>query len=99
MPRKTKKKKKLAQLHRSSVKSMTPLQKTGEFEDKTVSSPPNKQGLYSYQSDILMLNQKPKKETSKTDYSYVLHDLKKISIFTILALFFQVVLYFILNRG
>jgi len=103
MPRKTKKKKKLARLHRTFAKSKAPLSAASEsFEEKSTAgkTPADKYSLYSYEEeDPATQVSKPKKEVSEVDYSYVFKDFKKISVFTILAFFFQVMLYFILNRG
>lgn len=103
MPKKTKKQKLLADLHR----------KLGTFEtDKTQFSYKNTKFVKSQNEVGLSTSQpltlpqiayrkqvvaKPKNPISASSYSYVKHDLVRITIFTLFALLLQVVLYFLLR--
>ncbi len=102
MPRKTKKQKILAQLHRKLAAVSYP-------KDNTKILPVNRQKQNASIVNHSTINYYliPKKDADiksqnkilSLNYSYVKHDLIKITIFTLIALIFQGVLYFLLNRG
>lgn len=97
MPKKTKKKKILAQLHRklASLPSSPNIVKSQNNENLPAKpSLDNTNFVFKKQPVI-----KQKNATILTDHSYVKGDLIKITIFTTLALILQGVLYFLLNRG
>jgi hypothetical protein len=98
MPKKTRKQKILAQLHRK-------LNTISNLEPQTV-KPQNVRAVpasISLSPSLLTFSNnavpEPKKIISTADYSYVKHDLIKITIFTISVLILQGVLYFVVNRG
>lgn len=90
MPKKTKKQKILAELHRQS---------------QLVKSPKISFPSYSFAPgtgpEVVKNNPvaKPKINEIEADYSFISRDLIKITIFTLMALGAQGVLYFVLNRG
>lgn len=103
MPKKTKKQKMLAELRRK----LAAANNTSQYEPKLQLVKKQKQSDQSYTvpastASFAIQNKsatKPKTATLLTNYSYVKHDLIKITIFTLFALIFQGMLYFLLNRG
>ena len=97
MPKKTKRQKKHADLHKNQSASL----KSADFvKSQNLSSEPLPvSGIstsYTYTHHTAVT---PKISHGVVDYSYVKHDAIKITIFTIAALAFQGVLYFLINRG
>ncbi len=97
MPKKTKKQKLLAELHK-------------KLSAVAQSSIPVKSQIYSIPSSTTVKTAtniaynnytvaKPKTLTTQSDYSYISADLIRITIFTIIAFILQGVLYFQLHRG
>ncbi len=97
MPKKTKKQKLLAELHK-------------KLSAANQSSTPVKSQIYSTPSSATVKTAaniaynnykiaKPKTITIQSDYSYITADLIRITIFTIIAFILQGVLYFQLHRG
>ena len=112
MPKRTKKQKILAELRRKLMAvSTTPPQpekkqdelvkKQSEFVKKqnsptqsTISASSASTFIYTKESVL-----KPKMTLLSSSYTYVIHDLIKITIFTLFAFVFQVMLYFLLRRN
>lgn len=96
MPKKTKKQKLLAELHRkiSVVSSYTP--QFVKTQNKTTASTVLKNNLsqYSYDNRAVTTTKTLK---SDLDYSYIKTDMVKILVFTLFALISQGVLYFFLR--
>ncbi|MCJ7740290.1 hypothetical protein MUP32_03150 [Candidatus Microgenomates bacterium] len=89
MPRKTKRQKILARIHRNHFVNSQNTQ-----PQITVSLP--QVDKLSVNTDIVT---KPQISHPASEYAYVKRDLIKITIFTFLAVIFQGVLYFVLHRG
>lgn len=96
MPKKTKKQKLLAELHRkiSVVSSYTP--QFVKTQNKTTASTvlQNNLSQYSYDNRAVTTTKTLK---SDLDYSYIKTDMVKILVFTLFALISQGVLYFFLR--
>lgn len=96
MPKKTKKQKLLAELHRkiSVVSSYTP--QFVKTQNKTTASTvlQNNLSQYSYDNQTVTTTKTLK---SDLDYSYIKTDMVKILVFTLFALISQGVLYFFLR--
>ena len=96
MPKKTKKQKLLAELHRkiSVVSSYTP--QFVKTQNNTAASTVLKNNLsqYSYDNRAVTTTKTLK---SDLDYSYIKTDMVKILVFTLFALISQGVLYFFLR--
>ncbi len=96
MPKKTKKQKLLAELHRkiSVVSSYTP--QFVKTQNKTTASSvlQNNLSQYSYDNRAVTTTKTLK---SDLDYSYIKTDMVKILVFTLFALISQGVLYFFLR--
>lgn len=99
MTKKTKKQKMLAALRRREI-HLNPAHwpQTVKNQNDSASYPASvSPGLtYTIQKNIAV---KPQNIATMESYSYVKHDLIKITIFTFSALIAQGVLYFVLNRG
>lgn len=96
MPKKTKKQKLLAELHRkiSVVSSYSPqFVKTQNITSDTASQQ-NNHSPYSYDKQVVTTTKTLK---LNSDYSHIKSDLVKILIFTLFALISQGVLYFFLR--
>jgi hypothetical protein len=95
MPKKTKKQKILAEQRQINQKSLTGYSFVNTqishkiASDQSISKPDLS---YSIKS-----NTKPQTEESLHDYSYVKHDLIRITIFTSFAVILQGVLYFVMK--
>jgi len=104
MPKKTKKQKLLADLHRKSHTIQLNNESSSARQETTLVNKQNIERLSSqletksptfvYQKDIVT---KPKNISTASNYSYISADLLKITIFTFLALVFQGVVYFLLR--
>lgn len=97
MPKKTKKQKILAQLHRKLA--FTPPDTSANFVKSQnqiptthAQSPTPSNFVYSLGAVV-----KPNSTKSPHDYSYVKYDLIRITIFTLFAITLQSVLYFLLR--
>ena len=105
MPKKTKKQKILAEIRRKISQRdnyFHPHEANNQKFVKRVNNlyPLPHTVLPSYASPIPNKSIiKPKNPIEKADYTYIKHDLIKITIFSIFALFFQLMLYFVLRRG
>lgn len=128
MPKKTKKQKLLAELHRKitvhDIHSVTQSQSHISKENNEARFPHRNsssisvsltdtsvksqlttdKARYSIQDSFNGISNiqtilKPKSSSLMTDYSYVRHDLIKITIFTVFAFLLQGVLYFLLHRA
>lgn len=103
MPKKTKKQKILAQLHRKL--QIAAQMKSNDFRVSSdfVKSQNDKPSPYqnsTYQTSVSFVKEtvrKPKTDNLASSYSYVKSDLVKITIFTIFAAALQGVLYFLLR--
>lgn len=97
MPKKTKKQKLLAQLHKK-LSAVTPT--STPVNSQIYSLPPSAtvktETVIAYNNYTVA---KPKTLTSQSDYSYITADLIRITIFTIIAFILQGVLYFQLHRS
>ena len=98
MPKKTKKEKIRARFHRQQFLSKN---NNPQVVKKQIQAEP---GTITHSlsssfklADVAVIT--PKTSQTAVNYSYVSHDLIRITIFTVLALIFQGVLYFLLNRG
>lgn len=98
MPKKTKKQKLLAELHRkievatkASAAELVKSQNVSASIDPVTPHIPT----FTYNKNSIV---RPKTQSVKADYSYVQHDLIRITIFTLFATIFQGVLYFLLQR-
>jgi len=106
MPKKTKKQKLLADIHRKLQTTQIVKNSSSVRAESTLVNSQNQVSLSSqletksptfvYQKDIVT---KPKTLTATSNYSYVTRDLLKITIFTFLALVFQGVVYFLLRTN
>ena len=96
MPKKTKKQKLLAQLHRKiNLVSSSPSNIVKrEFPEKSFKEEGPKISGFTYNKQVII---KPQITMADRDYRYIRSDLIKITIFTFLALSFQSVLYFVLR--
>jgi len=103
MPKKTKKQKLLAELRRKLATVSGPdsliynkqtelVKRQNDFETKTTPLASNTTDRFKLESIT-----EPKSPNAPADYSYVRHDLIRITIFTFLALASQSVLYFFLK--
>jgi hypothetical protein len=97
MPKKTKKEKILASLHRK-LRQADSASNIVKSQNSTTSNLSRHTVTSSFQYKE---NSVPKVQTLifKADYTYVKHDLIRITIFTSMAIIAQGVLYFFLNRG
>jgi len=103
MPKKTKKQKILAQLHRKL--QLATQMKTGNFQlssdfvkSQNVKLLPDQKSLA--QTSVSFINEtviKPKNDNLASSYDYVKKDLVKITIFTLFAVALQGMLYFLLR--
>ena len=98
MPKKTKKQKLLAELHRkieTAVKTTSPnfVKSQNMLATETVATAVTPSFTYSKNAVI-----KPKTQKITADYAYVKHDLIRITIFVIMTAIFQGVLYFFLRN-
>lgn len=98
MPRKTKKQKVLAKLHRklASLEVSPNITKSQNKKKPSTNTKPileNTKFVYKRQPVI-----KQKSVAATTNYAFIKYDLIKISLFTTLALALQGVLYFLLNK-
>ena len=103
MPKKTKKQKLLAEKHRQKIltgisssslitSNFQPVKKQNDFPE----TDPKNNGFLNYtfnKQSITTVKQVP----NNSEYSYVNKDLKRISLFTFLAISLQVVIYFVLK--
>lgn len=96
MPKKTKRQKILAGLHRKQQLSQLPTTQVIEKSSVVASLAPAPTFTFQTQTAIQTTH---KNIESSTDYAVVSQDLKRITIFTVLALIFQGVLYFVLHKG
>ena len=98
MPKKTKKEKILAELHRKLARDILPQKNfvKGQIDTSLDTVSHINSSTYTY-SNLGYV--KAKNHIITHDYAYLKHDLLKISSFTILALLFQGVLYFFLRKG
>lgn len=101
MPHKTKKQKKLAEIHRK----MYPLKEQNQSNQEIVNSQIDTKEktvshstgyAYTFNHETIA---KPKTQIMSSDYHEIRNDLIRITIFTFLAISFQLVLYFLLYRG
>ncbi|MCL4338592.1 hypothetical protein M1271_02810 [Patescibacteria group bacterium] len=128
MPKKTKKQKLLAELHRKMAVAdihsvIQPQSHISKKNDETRFPRRNSSSISISLTDTSVKSQlttdktsysirdsfsgtsniqtipKPKSSSLMTDYSYVRHDLIKITIFTVFAFLLQGVLYFLLHRA
>lgn len=102
MPKKTKEQKMASQLRRLKKQSQPQKRrvetKTKQVEIKSAVLPPTSYGLDDVK--VGSLSKKPfKTETQRYDYSYLNSDLKKIVIFSIIAITFEVVLSLTMRAG
>lgn len=97
MPKKTKRQKILAELHRKlkSPAITEPQFVKSQNISLTTSSFTPAMPIFHISDKIVS---KPKTTESLLDYSYVRHDLIRITIFTLFAFIFQGMLYFLLQR-
>lgn len=95
MPKKTKREKILAELHRklitldASTKSVKSQNQIGMPQAQSV-----KLSSFTYHSGSVT---KPNSLQKESSYAYIKHDLIRITIFTLFATIFQSVLYFLLR--
>jgi hypothetical protein len=95
MPKKTKKQKILAELRRKKQESNPRLEFVNtQISHVSASKVESAATGYTFKSKSVA---KPHPQISTHDYSYVRHDLLRITIFTAFALIVQGVLYFILK--
>ncbi len=96
MPKKTKKQKILAKLHRKIHTTSYSLNnvKSQNLRQTSITAP------FTYNEPILKKNSDTNIQNAETAvyYSYVKNDLIKITIFTTTAVILQLVLYFFLHR-
>ena len=96
MPKKTKKEKILAQLHRKMEKYSPDNPPVVKYQNKShipARSTLLPKHLFSDNQSTTTV----KTTTFATDYTYIKHDLIKITLFTAVALIFQGVLYYLLR--
>lgn len=98
MPKKTKKQKLLAELHRKikAVPSLSAQFVKSQNEPEIPTITATNTSTFTYNKHVVS---KPKTPISIANYAHVRHDLIKITIFTLFAVIFQSVLYFFLRRG
>ena len=98
MPKKTKRQKLLAELHRKikAVPSPSAQFVKGQNKSEIPIITATSASTFTYNKHVVS---KPKTPISIADYAHVKHDLIRITIFTLFAVIFQSVLYFFLRRG
>ncbi len=95
MPKKTKKEKILAELHRKlTILDASPKPVKSQNQRSTPQAQSVKLSSFIYHSGSVT---KPNSLQKEPSYAYVKHDLIKITIFTLFAIIFQSMLYFLLR--
>ena len=95
MPKKTKKEKILAEIHRKNDFLNQQLTSVKSQNQTTFSkSPTQTKNNYKYSEMVII---KPQISTQIADYSIIKHDLIKITIFTFIAFSLQGMIYFLLR--